>query len=553
MKLIGRPFWTRENGPWLWVQKYQDELGKERKLRVPRDVAPTKSAAHARAAAAWIAERVDAKRHIVLTVAELAARMLELWKADTRIAPKTFEDREGHLRLHLLPTFGGKRPEDVTIPALRAWVRSQRDAGVSRSGVNNRLSTLATLLNDAAAEGLTKTDGSVARHAAVRRELPEAPVSAPKTLPPAAVEALLEAPTTPLVWAVRYALAALAGFEDGVIAGLTWGDLEDQHGGRTDGGRIAGVGERGSRGVDGARVRTRGLGGRAAGDPSEAEQAVQGVAGLREGDRGRNGRAQALSVRRAVAQKGPKGWASVSKTKNVHRGSDEAPRRVPVHPALAVLLEAWFREGFRAWTGRNPKPEDYILPSTKGEEWRPDSARHLRRHLDAARVPYPEGLVFHDLRGSFMTWLAALDVPLEQRQRLVGQAGSVQAEHYLGPEALLEADRRAVDLIPVTVCQTVCETKNGRPSHHQNPTKQAPPAGIGPATFGLGIRCFQGSRGFRRDFWTSLSPERSGLDTANEGPPTVEGLPNGLRVRQDEPREAAVAALRAFEEDRHAA
>lgn len=384
MRLIGRPFWTVERGAGVWIQKFRDSAGRERKLRVPRKVAPTKRSALA--ATAWVATRIDESGKAIYTITQLAARMLTLWKGDDRVAPKTWEDREGHLRLHLLPALGSKRPEDLSIPVMRAWVRAQRKTGASRSALNNRLSTLALLLDDAAAEGLTKTDGAVARHAAVRRELPAAPVVAPRVLSPEGCAALLEAPSTPLVWAVRYGLAALAGFEDGVIAGLTWEDHEDG----------------------------------------------------------------AISVCRAVAQKGPTGWASISRTKNAHRGSDAAPRHVPVHRALAALLDAWRSGGFRAWTGRDPRPGDFVLPQPNGRPWRPASAEKLRAHLDAAGVAYPEGLTFHDLRGSFLTWLAALGIGEEQRKRLAGHAGGVQAEHYLGREALLQADRAAVEKIPIS-------------------------------------------------------------------------------------------------------
>ncbi len=472
MKLIGTPFWTKEKGPGLWVQKYRDERGTLCKKRVPREVAPTDSIPHGRAAAAWIAVWVTeqaATEMAAPTLAELAVRMLPVWKRDRRLAAKTYEDREGHLRLHLLPVLGPLRPEEITIPVLRAWVREQREAGVSRSAANNRLSTLATLLDDAAAEDFTEKDGSVARHKAVRRELPEAVVSAPKTLAPSALESLLDAPTTPLVWAVRYGLAALAGFEDGVIAGLRMTDYDGR----------------------------------------------------------------SLSVRRAVAQKGPKGWASVSKTKNPHRGSDEAPRRVPVHPALAVLLEAWFAEGFRVWTGRNPKPANFVLPQPDGRPWRPASAEKLRHHLKLADVAFPESLTLHDLRGAFLTWLAALGVSEEQRKRLAGHAGSVQAEHYLDADALLEADRRAVERIPVKVCRKVCLAKIDRPSRHQNPTKQAPPAGIGPATFGLGNRRRERTAVDRGISSPVQSARTFGSRAAKQGRSRRRGLSNGLSLGRD--------------------
>jgi integrase len=602
VKLIGRPFWFVERGAGLWAQKVRDEgSGRERKLRVPRAVAPTHSAAHERAASAWILGRYTSEGKVVLTVGELAARMLAMWKVDERVAPKTWEDREGHLRLHLLPVLGSKRPEDLTIPVVRAWVRAQRKTRSSRSAVNNRLSTLALVLDDAAAEGLTKVDGAVARHAAVRRELPEAPVVAPRVLSPEAAEVLLGAETTPLVWALRYALAALAGLEDGAIAGLTFEDVEGAEHGQYDHDPVQG--QQGQQRL------------------GHAEQEAQGCgrsirAGVHRGSEGaRAGAARGalvLSVCRAVAQKGPEGWASVSRTKNAHRGSDEAPRLVPVHRALAALLDLWRVEGFRAWTGRDPEPEDFLLPLPDGRPWRPDSARHVRKHLNAAGIAYPEGLTFHDLRGSFLTWLAALGVGEEQRKRLVGHAGGVQAEHYLGRDALLEADRAAIERIPVevergddpkafrpqaaartdrrarlvgddqqpqpspqvrsegkrlgeaerapgggrpgvpgrlvTVRKTVHTSTACGPAERETTTIVAPPAGIGPATFGLGNRrCGQARPQFQRVFAAEVAGARVSAP-ANDRGIVADGPQNGPQGCQDEPAvgEAAEALLASF-------
>lgn len=39
---------------------------------------------------------------------------------------------------------------------------------------------------------------------------------------------------------------------------------------------------------------------------------------------------------------------------------------IPVHPALAELLEAWKREGWERYTGRAPTPEDLIAPAARG-------------------------------------------------------------------------------------------------------------------------------------------------------------------------------------------
>jgi integrase len=296
----------------------------------------------------------------------------------------------------------------VDLPAIRQWVRDMRDAGGSRSALSNRLSTLAVLLDDARAEGLSSIDGAVARHPAVRRELPDGPMRSPQTILTNAFATLLDALTTPLVWAVRYGLAGLAGLEDGAIAGLRISDLEVENGIRV------------------------------------------------------------LAIRRSVAVRGPEGWASEAPTKNAHRGTEDAPRWVPVHRALGVLLDRWLDE-YVIWTGHAPRSSDWLLPQPNGRPWRPRSAEQLREHLEAAGITVPTDFGVHRLRGCFMSWLAAAGVAEDVRKRLAGHAGGVQEKHYLGRLALLPTDHGAVELIPVeTVRVPVRGNELSGPNHNNS-------------------------------------------------------------------------------------
>lgn len=47
------------------------------------------------------------------------------------------------------------------------------------------------------------------------------------------------------------------------------------------------------------------------------------------------------------------------------KGERSAERTVPVHPALAEVIEGWRRHGFRALYGRDPKPGDWLAPDPK--------------------------------------------------------------------------------------------------------------------------------------------------------------------------------------------
>ena len=45
----------------------------------------------------------------------------------------------------------------------------------------------------------------------------------------------------------------------------------------------------------------------------------------------------------------------------------DQPRKVPVHPELAIILERWFRDGWAVMHGRAPTPNDWIVPKRKGD------------------------------------------------------------------------------------------------------------------------------------------------------------------------------------------
>jgi hypothetical protein len=149
MKLIGRAFWeTDRHRPGRWAHKYRDADGRERKLRVPREVAPTQR--ERAAAEEWArveVARMQEPQAPVVTVESLAWRVGALWLRDARIARATLDDRSSHLRLHILPAFDRVPIASLGVPSVRGWVRSMREGGASKSAASNRLSTLAKLLD----------------------------------------------------------------------------------------------------------------------------------------------------------------------------------------------------------------------------------------------------------------------------------------------------------------------------------------------------------------------------------------------------------------------
>jgi integrase len=77
----------------------------------------------------------------------------------------------------------------------------------------------------------------------------------------------------------------------------------------------------------------------------------------------RFGEAAALTWRDYDAKASPLGKLVVeksysSKTHDVKATKTDNPREMPVHPTLARILAEWKLEGFGAFMGRAPKPDD---------------------------------------------------------------------------------------------------------------------------------------------------------------------------------------------------
>ena len=87
------------------------------------------------------------------------------------------------------------------------------------------------------------------------------------------------------------------------------------------------------------------------------------------------------------------------------------PRRMPVHPELARILTAWKASGWRAIFGRDPKPEDKIVPTRKlaartaaesQKQLLADLAR-LELRTRAGKEEHRRKRRGHDMRRTFIT------------------------------------------------------------------------------------------------------------------------------------------------------
>jgi len=96
----------------------------------------------------------------------------------------------------------------------------------------------------------------------------------------------------------------------------------------------------------------------------------------------------------------PLGRICLGKTKT------NVPREIPVHPTLAAILAQWKLTGFQFVFGRQPRPEDLIVPTrTNRVRTRDEAQKGFLRDLERLGMRPRRG---HDLRRTFIS-LARVD------------------------------------------------------------------------------------------------------------------------------------------------
>lgn len=381
--------WIARSNVWVVAYRLPGEANTKQKF-VPREVAPTDSARHRRAAEKWGDEFIASLDAPALPAIPEVAVLFQRWLEETvakrlrdgQIAPATVKAYETQFRTWIEPTFGRLRacPEDINVPVIRKWVCDMRGQS-SPVSVRNRLSTLSLFLSDINADGWAKLSPNPAEDRAVRQELPALIRRKPVILSPEAAARLEQCRNVPAVRRMRYLTTILALLRDGEVAGL----------------RIFSV---------------------------DREKGTLGIV-------------QALQIH------GPDGYATEGNTKTV--GSI---RTNPLHPVLWRALCWWITVGWERWTCRKPKPDDFLFPNEDGEAHRPKSAEFLREDLELAGVTGYPGIVFHDLRATGATWLELVGASDACRARLLGhEAKTTAGRHYTAE--MLEGDRATLARIIV--------------------------------------------------------------------------------------------------------
>jgi integrase len=103
--------------------------------------------------------------------------------------------------------------------------------------------------------------------------------------------------------------------------------------------------------------------------------ALEGIAGLRLGE------GAGLRFRHYDSALQPLGALMIATSYNKGRTKTKQPRRMPVHSTLAAILAEWNLSGWPQMMGRQPTPDDLILPrppdhaNRRRKQWTPEGMR----------------------------------------------------------------------------------------------------------------------------------------------------------------------------------
>ncbi|HJU21234.1 MAG TPA: site-specific integrase [Casimicrobiaceae bacterium] len=133
----------------------------------------------------------------------------------------------------------------------------------------------------------------------------------------------------------------------------------------------------------------------------------------------------------------------------------EEPRSVPIHPVFAEILTEWKQTGWREIMGRDPTPEDLIIPSRRGANRGVNHA--LRRfHEDLDRLGLRHRRL-HDLRRTFISLAISDGARPDVLKRVThGRPGDIMGVY--------------TELPWETLCEDVGKLKIARPAPATPPT-----------------------------------------------------------------------------------
>jgi len=189
--------------------------------------------------------------------------------------------------------------------------------------------------------------------------------------------------------------------------------------------------------------------------------ALKGLTGMRHGEMA------ALRWQHYDPTTEPLGRLLVANTYRRRGTKSRVTRRVPVHPTLARLLDAWREFGWQDLYGRAPAADDLIVPTRNQSMRDPSTAQvQLLEDIDRLGLRRRRG---HDLRRTFLS-LAQIDGARREVLKLVthGQKGDILDGYTTFPWATMCAEvaklKLSIELPSQTTDDRAAATTNARPA-----------------------------------------------------------------------------------------
>ena len=211
---------TLDDGRIRWQVDYRDGAGVRRHRQFPTK--READAFHVRARSE-VAAGVHTPDSASITVADAAALWLTRCQRD-QLEPTTVAAYRQHISLHIAPRIGSLKLARLTVPTLTTFRDRLLDDGRSRDMVKRVLSSLAAIVGEAQARGLAAVN-NVRAIARIKRERRSDQLEMPNQ---AELQAIIAA--TPDRYRPLILTAMLAGLRASELRGLTWDDVDLQHG-----------------------------------------------------------------------------------------------------------------------------------------------------------------------------------------------------------------------------------------------------------------------------------------------------------------------------------
>lgn len=235
---VERNIYRRQDtdGHWRYELSYRDSDGRQRRQTVEGGIKA------ARVALADVKSRMGRGQRVApqpgLTFADAAVRWQEAQAA--RLRPATRSTYDSHLRTHLLPRWGRRRLDSLTVDDVARLAEEMRLAGRKAWTIRGALVVAGRVMDFARRRLRWAGDNPV--RALDRSERPRSDQRERRVLTGDELRALLDAAPEPYRQAA--ALAALTGARLGEVLGLRWQDLDLDVGTASIAGQLDRHGER---------------------------------------------------------------------------------------------------------------------------------------------------------------------------------------------------------------------------------------------------------------------------------------------------------------------